>query len=132
MKTYSENEGMLAQLVALGVLRKTPLQELEHGLTVEVVLEETEVSYRCMKCARDGIMDVERPFELPGEPRLQRCSKCKVARYCNKTCQREDWDLHKQDCKLWDTRPWEAARLMENRRRAEITNFLDSAGFQSI
>ncbi|TRM59582.1 hypothetical protein BD626DRAFT_507625 [Schizophyllum amplum] len=132
MKTYSENEGMLPQLIALGVLRKMPIPELQNGPIVEVALEETEISYACMRCSRDGVVGLNKPFELPGQPRLQRCSRCKVARYCNQTCQKEDWEVHKQDCKLWLTRPSEAARLMENRRRAEMSSFLDSSGFQSL
>ena len=40
--------------------------------------------------------------------------------------------MHKQSCKLWRTRPSEAARLMENRRRADMSSFLDSAGFQTV
>jgi hypothetical protein len=30
---------------------------------------------------------------------LQRCSKCKNARYCNQECQRKAWQDHKKDCK---------------------------------
>lgn len=30
---------------------------------------------------------------------LKRCSGCKVAHYCSKVCQREDWDTHKIDCR---------------------------------
>lgn len=26
------------------------------------------------------------------------CSKCKKARYCSKSCQKEDWTMHKSEC----------------------------------
>lgn len=29
---------------------------------------------------------------------LQRCSRCKVAKYCSVDCQRADWRIHKQVC----------------------------------
>ncbi|KAG8696165.1 hypothetical protein FRC08_007323 [Ceratobasidium sp. 394] len=34
----------------------------------------------------------------PGKPNLSACSKCKKARYCSATCQRQDWPVHKKDC----------------------------------
>ena len=125
--------------------------ELQNGPLVEVLLEDTQIAHACLKCVREyGPLGMSKPFELPGEPRLSRCSKCKVARYCNTEvcqdftlrgpralkrvyqCQKEDWEMHKQSCKLWRTRPAEAARLMENRRRADVSSFLDSSGFQTI
>ncbi|KYO23857.1 histone-lysine N-methyltransferase SMYD3-like [Alligator mississippiensis] len=30
---------------------------------------------------------------------LLRCSQCKIARYCGKRCQKEDWQDHKRECK---------------------------------
>ncbi|KAJ7989133.1 hypothetical protein DPEC_G00316360 [Dallia pectoralis] len=30
---------------------------------------------------------------------LLRCSQCKVARYCNVTCQKQGWSAHKKECK---------------------------------
>uniref|UniRef100_A0A8C4JJ10 [histone H3]-lysine(4) N-trimethyltransferase n=1 Tax=Dromaius novaehollandiae TaxID=8790 RepID=A0A8C4JJ10_DRONO len=30
---------------------------------------------------------------------LHRCSQCKVAKYCGKSCQKEAWQDHKQECK---------------------------------
>uniref|UniRef100_A0A3B4Z1G7 [histone H3]-lysine(4) N-trimethyltransferase n=1 Tax=Stegastes partitus TaxID=144197 RepID=A0A3B4Z1G7_9TELE len=30
---------------------------------------------------------------------LLRCSQCKMARYCNTTCQKQAWSVHKRECK---------------------------------
>lgn len=32
-------------------------------------------------------------------PSLLRCSRCKSVSYCNKGCQKDDWSLHKLECK---------------------------------
>ncbi|KAL1741728.1 hypothetical protein HDZ31DRAFT_44787 [Schizophyllum fasciatum] len=133
MKTYSENEGVLPQLVAAGVLARMETVELQGGPLVEVLLQDAEIAHACLYCIREhGALGMAKPYELPGERRLLRCSKCKVARYCSAACSREDWESHKQSCNLWRTRPSEAARLMENRRRADMSSFLSSAGFQAI
>ncbi|KAJ6478442.1 hypothetical protein DFH09DRAFT_1176978 [Mycena vulgaris] len=42
-----------------------------------------DLCYRCRK---------------PGEPKLRRCARCHVTRYCSPECQREDWKLHKPLC----------------------------------
>jgi hypothetical protein len=34
-----------------------------------------------------------------GKPSGFACTKCYLASYCSKTCQRNDWKLHKQNCK---------------------------------
>ncbi|KAG8795946.1 hypothetical protein FRC12_007759 [Ceratobasidium sp. 428] len=34
-----------------------------------------------------------------GNPSLSACAKCKRARYCSATCQRQDWKKHKPNCK---------------------------------
>ena len=44
------------------------------------------------KCKRCGIRS--------DEGRTLKCSKCKVARYCSKQCQKDDWGDHKAECKL--------------------------------
>ncbi|KAG8732183.1 hypothetical protein FRC11_000200 [Ceratobasidium sp. 423] len=35
----------------------------------------------------------------PGKPALLLCSRCKKARYCSATCQKQDWKAHKGLCK---------------------------------
>ena len=47
---------------------------------------------KCDKC--------EKEFEKVGK-----CGECKVAKYCGKECQQEDWSKHKKECvdqgKMW-------------------------------
>lgn len=40
---------------------------------------------------------------------------CKVARYCDSSCQLKDWKAHKSMCKTW--RPLQRIDLQENRRK---------------
>ncbi|KAI1208093.1 uncharacterized protein F4807DRAFT_462177 [Annulohypoxylon truncatum] len=37
------------------------------------------------------------------EPNLLRCSRCKMARYCSKDCQRYDWGVHKRVCEVHES-----------------------------
>ena len=32
---------------------------------------------------------------------LKKCSRCRVARYCNSNCQTEDWKSHAAECQRW-------------------------------
>ncbi|KAJ0395574.1 hypothetical protein P43SY_000682 [Pythium insidiosum] len=43
----------------------------------------------------------------PAGARLQRCSGCRLARYCSRQCQRRDWTdgLHALECSAWKTVP---------------------------
>ena len=50
---------------------------------VGVLLDDTEIGHTCLKCTSGFSPKDLKPFELPGEPRLLQCEKCKVARYCN-------------------------------------------------
>lgn len=36
-----------------------------------------------------------------GEPATQKCGRCDCVVYCDKACQKEEWPLHKQVCKLF-------------------------------
>ncbi|XP_064649362.1 histone-lysine N-methyltransferase SMYD3-like [Lineus longissimus] len=35
------------------------------------------------------------------QKKLLKCSACKVVRYCDKSCQRQCWDIHKLECKCF-------------------------------
>ncbi|KAI2468824.1 hypothetical protein F4781DRAFT_432058 [Annulohypoxylon bovei var. microspora] len=37
------------------------------------------------------------------EHNLLRCSRCKMARYCDKKCQRYDWGVHQRVCKVHES-----------------------------
>ncbi|TFK85233.1 hypothetical protein K466DRAFT_198348 [Polyporus arcularius HHB13444] len=42
----------------------------------------------CAGCQKDATAEME----------LQRCSRCKLTRYCSTECQTKDWKRHKQTC----------------------------------
>ncbi|KAF9113338.1 hypothetical protein BGX27_001788 [Mortierella sp. AM989] len=44
---------------------------------------------KCLRCSKTSTSDGSA---------LKRCSKCKVAAYCSKDCQKEDWKAHKKLC----------------------------------
>ncbi|KZV90891.1 hypothetical protein EXIGLDRAFT_740660 [Exidia glandulosa HHB12029] len=132
MKTYTENEGLLPQLVDAGVLTIAQCPQLQNGPVVEVMLNDLEISHTCLHCARDGALSAVETRELPGQPRLPACSKCKVARYCNAECQKADWAKHKKDCSVWKSNPSEAARLMENEHRAGMMDFMSNLGVRTV
>ncbi|KIK64626.1 hypothetical protein GYMLUDRAFT_160635 [Collybiopsis luxurians FD-317 M1] len=37
-------------------------------------------------------------FAPAGPNGMQRCTKCRTVYYCNSTCQRNDWGIHKHEC----------------------------------
>ncbi|KAI0565209.1 egl nine 1 [Gracilaria domingensis] len=54
---------------------------------------------QCQLCSHCGKRE-----QQPGL--LLRCGRCRVARYCDRSCQRGDWGAHKRDCgKNPDVRP---------------------------
>ncbi|KAI5888211.1 uncharacterized protein SCHCODRAFT_02680256 [Schizophyllum commune H4-8] len=133
MMTDSENRGMLPQLEAQGILKKIKPKDRRKGTLVEVLLKDTEIAHTCMKCVKETAPILqETPFELPGEPRLRRCSKCSIVRYCDAECLQADLTSHRTSCHIWHDRPHEAARLMENQRRADLSIYLAAQGFQTI
>ncbi|KAL1726336.1 hypothetical protein EV714DRAFT_287280 [Schizophyllum commune] len=133
MKTDSENKGMLPQLEAQGILKKIKPKDRRKGTLVEVLLKDTEIAHTCMKCVQETAPTLQdKPFELPGEPRLRQCSKCRIVRYCDAKCLKDDLTFHRADCHIWHNRPHEAALMMENRRRADGAIFLAGLGFQVV
>lgn len=95
MKTYSENEGILEQLEAQNILRRTGQVKTQGYVTlvaVETVLSRGQWAEVCSGCGRREQLGDD-------EPRMQRCGKCKERHYCTKECQTEDWPNHKADCK---------------------------------
>lgn len=50
----------------------------------------------CWSCGRDPS---ESPSDAGGS--LLNCAACRIAKYCDKTCQRADWKIHKLKCKTF-------------------------------
>ena len=83
MKTYSENLGVLEQLEALGIVRKTGISYKQGFVdipVVEVCLEEHQLVHACAADYED--YGVGYGLEETGTKHL-RCSKCKHAYYCD-------------------------------------------------
>ncbi|KZV92422.1 hypothetical protein EXIGLDRAFT_598548, partial [Exidia glandulosa HHB12029] len=111
------NSTLLSQLIDAGVLLRTDHPDLpDSGPVVEVALADAEISHVCIRCIRVN-WDDYKSRELPDKPRLSRCAKCKVARYCNSKCQRSDWPRHKIECDAWVTKPWLCEFTMEEEHR---------------
>lgn len=56
----------------------------------KIIKEETddiEFRYQCRNCQKCS------------EKKLKKCSACRKALYCNETCQKEHWSIHKNSCK---------------------------------
>lgn len=60
------------------------------------VLESTPLVYVLCNSVRGLCCD----FCFAKSEDLQRCSKCKFARYCNRECQKSAWKDHKNECEL--------------------------------
>ena len=62
---------------------------------VDPNLEET---YTCFSLGCGEREGDERPTN-DDQNSLQKCSRCRLARYCSRECQKEDYAGHKEDCK---------------------------------
>ncbi|KAK5418117.1 hypothetical protein LTR06_001866 [Exophiala xenobiotica] len=78
---------------------KSQLMLVDHPLLI--ALDTPQLSVNCYSCFRT-------PGELPRDgqgqgqgPSLQRCSGCKVVRFCDKICQKQAWSYHRLECKLY-------------------------------
>lgn len=89
MKTYTENVGVLEQLEALGILRRTGISYKQGFVdipVVEVCLEEDELVHACAAHYEDGGVTDSR-MEVVGT-KHSRCSKCKQVYYCDQEVSR--------------------------------------------
>lgn len=86
MKTYSENAGLLEQLEALGVLRRTGIS-FKQGFVdipvVEVCLDEHEIMRACAAHYEKSGAAGDCKLEVIGT-RHPRCSGCKQVFYCDR------------------------------------------------
>ena len=96
MKTYSENEGTLEQLVAAGVLEvDASVPAVEQGYSsfplVKVKIPLSQMAKACSNCERWELCESK---DDEATKRMKGCSKCKSeskAWYCNQECQLEHW-----------------------------------------
>ncbi|KAM0749026.1 hypothetical protein T439DRAFT_59837 [Meredithblackwellia eburnea MCA 4105] len=98
MKTYSENEGLMEQLLEAGWIRDTGRKRSQGYATfplMEILLPEAERARICSSCMKS---EGDVGFETP--ERFKRCTRCKLSYYCSKDCQGVDWDSHKYRCRL--------------------------------
>jgi len=58
----------------------------------------------CHTCKKVLSVEEEKEDKESGETMamMMMCAECKIGFYCNKKCQREDWDKHKKFCKFAD------------------------------
>lgn len=96
-----EREALAAQLAAL----KADISQLAAGNAPPEITEAyTSDEERVDRIRRQGPSIVAPPDRCnrcgstPASCVLLRCSKCKVAHYCTKGCQRDDWVYHKKWC----------------------------------
>jgi hypothetical protein len=83
MKTYSENKGILEQLEAQGILKRTGEEEQQGYITliaVETLITRGQWAETCSGCGRREQLG-------EAEPRMVRCAACQEFYYCNKECQ---------------------------------------------
>ncbi|KAJ4475520.1 hypothetical protein J3R30DRAFT_3294275 [Lentinula aciculospora] len=114
MKTYTENEGILPQLINLGIIQQ--VGQLNNGPLVEALLGDRQISHACLYFSLQNGLP-ESNSENPGDECLIRCSRCKQTFYCNTKCQQADWVTHKGMYKTWRDDPSEVMRSKENERR---------------
>ncbi|KAG9023657.1 hypothetical protein FRB95_012649 [Tulasnella sp. JGI-2019a] len=99
MKTYSENETFLEQMIEQGTVERiVGAPEVNQGFVsfplVEAKISLKEMSKQCAYC--------ERWEYVTDEKRLRGCSRCKRVWYCNENHQKQDWkEGHKKLCGKW-------------------------------
>jgi len=72
---------------------KERLEDKVHAEIDQLIQKMEEVDTLCL-CSRkkcDRRENSENQFEI--------CSRCRIARYCSKKCQKKDWKKHKRSCK---------------------------------
>ena len=77
-----------------GELKGRGLRALKIFAPGDKVLESTPSVYVLSNSVRGECCD----FCFAKSEDLQRCSKCKFARYCNRECQKSAWKDHKTEC----------------------------------
>ena len=95
-----------------GELKGRGLRALKSLAPGDKVLESTPSVYVLSNSVRGQCCD----FCFVKSEDLQRCSKCKFARYCNRECQKSAWKDHKTECErilsVYPNPPTDLVRLM--------------------
>lgn len=64
------------------------------------VLSTALLEQRCSACYSPPAAEpADGQASAPAASKLQRCSACKVVRYCSAACQKRDWPTHRDECK---------------------------------
>ena len=95
-----------------GEFKGRGLRALKSFRPGDKVLEATPSVFVLSNSVRDQCCDL--CFTKSGE--LQRCSKCKFARYCDRECQKNAWKEHKIECerilRVFPNIPTDLVRLL--------------------
>lgn len=90
---WKPREGIFEVLYS-GQVKGRGLRALKSLAPGDKVLESTPSVYVLSNSVRGQCCD----FCFAKSENLQRCSKCKFARYCNRECQKSAWKDHKTEC----------------------------------
>lgn len=93
MAELTPREGLF-EICNYGKLRGRGLRALKSSKPGDNILESAPVFFVLSNNVRGQCCDM--CFTQGGD--LQRCSKCKFARYCDRQCQKKDWKEHKIEC----------------------------------
>lgn len=104
--------GGVLEVFDSGELKGRGLRALKSLAPGDKVLESTPSVYVLSNSVRGQCCD----FCFAKSEDLQRCSKCKFARYCNRECQKSAWKDHKTECErilnVYPNIPTDLVRLM--------------------
>lgn len=109
---YQKIEGDLEEKVLVGV-RITDFSNAEmnmeiirmSGFLVSKSLQESPCEEEDLRVAVEKVFGTEtgcghcRKNDSGKRTKLRSCSRCGEVRYCSKTCQRNDWQRHKPECR---------------------------------
>lgn len=90
----SKDREEVFEVIDFGELKGRGLKALKSLTPGDKILESTPLVFVLSNSVRGQCCDL--CFAKSEE--LQRCSKCKFARYCNRECQKSAWKDHKIEC----------------------------------
>ncbi|MCO5560088.1 hypothetical protein L7F22_013694 [Adiantum nelumboides] len=76
---------------------------------------------RCTTCFRSAASIIPNQNQAsPSAPTLQRCSACRIVRYCSSSCQAKDWKDHKNECKAFRSYGESARKTRKENGKPEL------------